>query len=64
MNKKEEKKLEHAINTYVEAWFTCLTKSEKTEANKEALKASYKFVAKQAVKAYLQNSVEATELNK
>lgn len=61
MKNKEKEKLEHGINYYVDNWFDGLIKSWKIEANKEALKTSYKWVAKQAVKAYLEDSGEATQ---
>jgi hypothetical protein len=54
MDYTEKEKLELTIKKYVEAWFDGLVKSWKIERNKEALRASYDYVARQAVKAYLE----------
>lgn len=54
MMKTEKEKLEYGINKYVDSWFDGLIKSWKTKHNKDALRLSYEFVAKQAVKAYIE----------
>lgn len=53
-NYTEKDKLELGINKYVDSWFDGLVKSWKTENNKDSLKKSYYWIAKQAVKVYLE----------
>ena len=52
--RSEVETLAYAINKYVDSWFDGLVKSWKTENNKQALRNSYDFIAKQAVKAYIE----------
>lgn len=52
----EKLKLEEAIKLYVESWFDGLKKSYQVPSNEQALKASYNFIAKQAVKVYLEEN--------
>lgn len=54
----EKEKMEIGVNGYVDAWFDGLVKSWKTDSNKQALKKSYGWVAKQAVKVYLEGDYE------
>lgn len=54
----EKEKMELGVNKYVDSWFDGLVKSWKTDSNKQALKDSYEWVAKQAVKVYLEEQKE------
>ena len=54
ITRSESEILEYAIDKYVNSWFDGLVKSWKTENNKQALRHSYDFVAKQAVLAYIE----------
>lgn len=40
------KKIDKVIDTYVNAWYDCMAKGDKTARNKEALEFSYKLIAK------------------
>ncbi len=55
MELTEQEKLNKAIDTYVDAWFDGLIKSWKDDSNKESLRNSYEYVAKQAVKAHIES---------
>lgn len=46
--------MELGVNKYVDAWFDGLVKSWKTDRNRQSLKNSYEWVARQAVKVYLE----------
>ena len=59
--RSETQTLEYAIAKYVNSWFDGLVKSWKTDANKQALRHSYDFVAKQAVEAYIENQKSKLE---
>ena len=52
MKHTEKEKLEIGINGYVDSWFNSLEESKRTDYNRKALKASYDYVSKQAIKVY------------
>ena len=54
ITRSESEILEYAIDKYVNSWFDGLVKSWKTENNKQSLRHSYDFVAKQAVLSYIE----------
>jgi len=54
----EKEKMELGVNYFVDSWFNALAEIWKTERNKKALKDSYEWVSKQAVKVYLEEQKE------
>lgn len=57
-NYTEKEKMELGVSKYVDSWYDGLIKSWKTKFNKRALKDSYEWVAKQAVKVYIEEQKE------